>query len=101
MTAKRGSTPRPAREQSSTVAGRRVDVTMRTAASVGLTEGKKERRLSWRANDRLVQAAQQTSGLEGSELLDYALAKVALEDDYAEKLLALRGSVSRDMDLEL
>ena len=67
---------------------------------LGLTEGRKERRLSWRANDRLVQAAERNSGLEGSDLLEYALAKVALEDDYAEKLFALRGQVSSDVDLE-
>ena len=101
MKVERGQTTKPLLEQSLGMATRRVDATMQTAASVGLTEGRKERRLSWRANDRLVQAAQQASGLEGSELLEYALAKVALEDDYAEKLLALRGYVSRDVDLEL
>ncbi len=77
-----------------------VGMTMRAAALVGLTDGKKEKRLSWRANGRLIEAAQQKSGLEGSDLIEYALAKVALEDDYAEKLLALRGTVSRDVDLE-
>ena len=29
-----------------------------------------------------------------------ALARVALEDDYIEKLLALRGTVGQDVDLE-
>jgi hypothetical protein len=77
-----------------------VSVTMQTAALAGLTEGKKERRLSWRANDRLVQAAEERSGLEGSDLLEYALAKVALEDGFAEDLLALKGTLSRDVDLE-
>jgi hypothetical protein len=77
-----------------------VSVTMQTAALAGLTEGKKEKRLSWRANDRLVQAAEERSGLEGSDLLEYALVKVALEDGFAEELLALKGTVSRDVDLE-
>ena len=98
MRAKPDSPVEPA--QSSGRSGARVGATMRAAASLGLTEGRKDRRLSLRANDRLIQAAQQTSGLEGSELLEYALAKVALEDDFAEKLLALRGTVSRDIDLE-
>lgn len=79
---------------------RHVSVTMQTAAAVGLTEGRKERRLSLRANERLVRAAQRTSGLDGSDLLEYALAKVALEDDYAATLASLRGSISRDIDLE-
>lgn len=78
----------------------RTDAMMQAAAVAGLTEGKKERRMSWRASDRLVRAAEEKSGLEGSDLLEYALAKVALEDGYAQALLALRGSVSRDIDLE-
>ena len=73
---------------------------MQTASSLGLTQGKKERRLSWRANDKLIQAAQKTSGLEGSDLLEYALAKVALEDDFVETLLSLSGTISADIDLE-
>lgn len=78
----------------------RVSATMQTAAQAGLTEGKKEKRLSWRANLALVEAAAERSGLQGSDLLEYALAKVALEDDFAEKLQALTGAVGRSVDLE-
>ncbi len=33
-------------------------------------------------------------------VIEYALAKVALEDDYGAKLLALKGTVPADIDLE-
>lgn len=81
--------------------GRRVTATLSEAAEAGLTVGSKGRRISGRAHERLVQAASERSGLQGSELLEYALAKVALEDDFGEKLLAREGKVSRDINLEL
>ena len=39
------------------------------------------------------------AGRSQAELLEYALAKVAIEDDYAAKLLAMKGSVADDVDL--
>jgi hypothetical protein len=93
--------PRLAKRRfASQFATKRVKVTMHTAEQAGLTEGKKGKRLSGRTTERLVQAAAKRSGLEGSDLLEYALAKVALEDDFAEKLIALEGTVSRNIDLE-
>ena len=83
-----------------TLAAARVAATLGTAAAAGLTTGKKAKRISGRAHQRLFEAAAGRSGLDGSDLLEYALAKVALEDDFAEALLALEGSVSRDVDLE-
>lgn len=78
----------------------RVASTLSTAQMAGLLSGKKEKRVSGRAHERLFRAAAERSGLDGSELLEYALAKVALEDDFADKLLSLAGTVSRDVDLE-
>jgi hypothetical protein len=78
----------------------RVTATLSTAAAAGLTRGKKEKRLSGRAHEELFAAAAARSGLDGNELLEYALAKVALEDDFAEKLLAREGSIDRELDLE-
>lgn len=49
----------------------------------------------------LLDAARAQSGIKSdTELLEYALACVALEDDFGEKFLALRGTVPRDVDLE-
>lgn len=77
----------------------RITATLSTAAAIGLTAGTKTERLSGRAHAELLAAAQARSGLDGSDLLEYALAKVALEDDFAERLLAREGSIDRDIDL--
>lgn len=84
----------------SDIAAIRVAATLGAATAAGLIRGTKGKRISGRAHESLFDAAAQRSGLDGSDLLEYALAKVALEDDFAEKLLALEGSVSRDVDLE-
>lgn len=77
----------------------RVKATLSTAAATGLTQGKKGKQLSGRVHETLFEAAAAKSGLRGTELIDYALAKVALEDDFAERLLALKGTIPRDVDL--
>jgi hypothetical protein len=78
----------------------RVATTLNSAQLAGLMTGKKEKRVSGRAHEQLFRAAAERSGLNGSELIEYALAKVALEDDFADKLLGMTGAVSRDIDLE-
>lgn len=77
----------------------RVAATLSTAAAIGLTRGRKDKRLSGRTHAKLVAAAASRSGLNGSDLLEYALARVALEDDFAEQLLAREGTIGRDVDL--
>lgn len=77
----------------------RVAATISAAAAVGLLPGKKGKRFSARAHEELFAAAASRSGLDGSELLEYALAKVALEDDFCERLLAREGVIGRDVDL--
>ena len=103
--ASRSETTRVARKLAKratpSVVATRVALTLGTAAAAGLTAGKKEKRLSGRAHEQLFDAAAARSGLDGSELLEYALAKVALEDDFAEKLISLEGSIGRDIDLGL
>lgn len=94
-----GQTAMPPEGSEATLTAR-VSATMATAADIGLTDGRKDRQLSGRAPERLVQAAMEKSGLAGSALLEYALAKVALEDTFVETLLALEGAVPADIDLE-
>jgi hypothetical protein len=79
---------------------RRIEAVMATASAEGLTAGGKAKRISGRVQPKLHEAAVKRSGLQGNELLEYALAKVALEDDFAARLLALEGKLSRDIDLE-
>ncbi len=92
---------KPSRKTTAAVVATRVALTLGTAAAAGLTAGKKEKRLSGRAHEQLFEAAAARSGLNGSDLLEYALAKVALEDDFAEKLISLEGSIDRDIDFGL
>jgi hypothetical protein len=81
------------------VLSQRVRTTLSTAAATGLIQGKKGKQLSGRVHETLFEAAATKSGLRGTELIDYALAKVALEDDFAEQLIALKGSIAVDVDL--
>jgi hypothetical protein len=66
----------------------------------GLLEGERAR-IAGRIRKQLVRAAKTRSGIKSdTELLEYALARVALEDDFGQKLIALEGSVPADIDLE-
>jgi hypothetical protein len=50
---------------------------------------------------QLVKAAKARSGIKSdTELLEYALARVALEDDFGSKLIARKGRIPKDLDLE-
>jgi hypothetical protein len=70
-----------------------------TAQRAGLFEGDRGA-VGARLHTRLVEAAKARTGLSSTtEVLEYALAKVALEDDYGAKLLALKGKVPADLDL--
>jgi hypothetical protein len=49
----------------------------------------------------LVDTARARCGIESdTELLEYALAWVALEDNFGRKLIAREGRVPQDLDLE-
>jgi hypothetical protein len=68
------------------------------ARDAGLLDGPKSTRLSGRFPDYLVKEAQRITGLtEPTELLTYALSKVALEDDFGERLLARKGRVQKGL----
>jgi hypothetical protein len=64
--------------------------------------GTKNRMIGGRVTSMLVEAAKARSGIQSdSELLLYALSKVALEDDFGPRLLALKGSVPKDVALDV
>src|SRR5918998_5505362 len=65
------------------------------AEAAGLFSGEKSERLSGRVTLELLSAAKAKTGIESpTHLLEYALSKVALEDDYGPKLLRLKGSIA-------
>lgn len=64
--------------------------------------GAKDRTIGGRVPSALVEAAKERSNIQSdSELLLYALSKVALEDDFAAALLSLKGSVPEDIVLDV
>jgi hypothetical protein len=69
------------------------------AAAAGYLQGPKSERVGGRVPKRLFLAAKKKSGIQSqSELLEYALSKVALEDDYGKKLIDLKGSIPDDVE---
>jgi len=71
-----------------------------TARQLGLLEGENSR-IGGRIRRDLVAAAKAKSGIASdTELLEYALAKVALEDDFGANLVQRRGRIAKDVDLE-
>jgi hypothetical protein len=68
---------------------------LRQAEACGLV-GAKDRQMGGRFPTPLVDAAQRASGItEPTDLLADALVRVAFEDNYGQRLLALEGSVPR------
>jgi hypothetical protein len=73
---------------------------LETAKDVGLLAGTRGR-IAGRIRKQLVDAAKARSGIKSdTDLLEYALARVALEDDFGPKLIARKGRVAPDIDLE-
>jgi hypothetical protein len=73
---------------------------LETARNAGLLAGANGR-IAARIRRQLVDAAKARSGIRSdTKLLEYALARVALEDDFGQKLIGRQGRVPRDIDLE-
>lgn len=72
------------------------------AKSEGLIpQSEKDAKVSGRIHRKLLDAAKERTGIQSeTALIEYALAKVALEDDFGPRLARLRGTVGQDVDLE-
>ena len=93
------ATARHARPRSIRENPRRKAV-LETAKGAGLLAGESGR-IAGRIRKQLVDLAKARSGIQSdTELLEYALARVALEDDFGQKLLAREGRLPQDLDLE-
>lgn len=70
------------------------------ASAAGYLRGEKTERIGGRVTRKLLSAAKERSGLTSqTELLEYALSMVALEDDYGATLLSMKGSIPDDVEL--
>lgn len=69
---------------------------VRAAGERGLL-GPKDRAMAGRFSEALVEKAKRVSGITGNtELLTYALIKLALEDDFGERLIKQKYRVSKE-----
>jgi hypothetical protein len=67
----------------------------------GLLRGERTKVLRGRMPEALVSEAKKRTGIESdTDLIEVALANVAVADDYAEWLLSRRGSVNPEIALE-
>jgi hypothetical protein len=98
--ARHATAKRAARKVPSPEGNPRRDAVLKTAKDAGLFAGETSR-IAGRIRRPLIEAARARSGIKSdTALLEYALACVALEDDFGQKLLARRGRVPKDLDLE-
>lgn len=71
------------------------------AEQEGLLRGERTRVVRGRMPEALVTRAKMRTGINSdTDLIEVALANIAVEDDYADWLLSRRGTVSREVDLE-
>jgi hypothetical protein len=80
---------------------RRFSDALTIAREKGLLRGKRTRLVRGRMPTDLVAKAKARTGVQSdTELIELALANLAVADDYASWLLAHWGTVSKDLDLE-
>src|SRR5580658_5452157 len=87
--------PKPA------VSGGRLDEALSIAGQQGLLSGGRTHIVRGRMPSLLVEQAKKKTGIQSdSRLIEAALANLVVADEYADWLLAQRGTVSQDLDLE-
>lgn len=78
----------------------RVAAVIQAAKKAGLL-GEKSDRIASRVSPDLVAQAKKQTGIEAdTDLIEFALANIALKDDFAEKFAELKGTVDPTLDLE-
>ena len=89
------SAPKPA------MTSRRLDDALSIARQQGLLSGGRTLIVRGRMPSLLVEQAKKKAGIRSdSKLIEAALANIVAADEYADWLLAQRGTVSKDLDLE-
>jgi hypothetical protein len=75
---------------------------MAIAEQEGLLRGDRTRIVRGRMPEALVKRAKERTSIESdTELIEVALANIAVADEYADWLLSRRGAVPREADLEV
>ena len=80
----------------------RIEFALSTLAASGKLEGSRSERLSARVDPGLIKAARAKTGLgSDSELVNAALAVLAVPDDFGPWFAAQAGRLPKDFELEL
>jgi hypothetical protein len=80
---------------------RRLADALSIAEERGLLSGGRTLTVRGRMPSLLVEQAKKKTGIQSdSKLIEAALANIAVADEYGDWLLAQRGTVSKDLDLE-
>ncbi|HEY6454019.1 MAG TPA: hypothetical protein VIY90_01930 [Steroidobacteraceae bacterium] len=83
------------------MAATRNRATLESARAAGLLGGAKSARVAGRVSAELVAAAKSSAGvISDTDVIEIALAKLALEDDFGAKLVRDKGAVPRELDIE-
>jgi hypothetical protein len=92
---------RSAKQPKASLSGRRLGDVLSIAEEQGLLRGGRTLTVRGRMPSLLVEQAKKKTGIQSdSKLIEAALANIVVADDYGEWLLAQRGTVSKDLDLE-
>jgi hypothetical protein len=87
-------------EGSKTPAALRNRATLESARAAGLLGDAKDARVAGRVSSELVAAAKRRSGLSSdTDVIEIALARLALEDDFGARLVRNKGSVPRELNI--
>ncbi len=83
------------------VRSRKLVDALSIAEQQGLLSGGKTLTLRGRMPSLLVEQAKRKTGIQSdSKLIEAALANIVVEDEYADWLLAQKGTVSKELNLE-
>ncbi len=89
-------------DDEATVALQRNKLVLDQARAVGLLGAAKNTRLSGRVPSELIEAAKKRAHVTSdTELLELALSRLALEDDFGIRLVGRKGKIPADIELGL
>jgi hypothetical protein len=93
--------PRGSKRPKPAASSGRLDDALSIARQQGLLSGGRTLTVRGRMPSLLVEQAKKKTGIQSdSKLIEAALANIVAADEYADWLLAQRGTVSKDLDLE-
>jgi len=96
----KGTTP-PSHESVVSVKSERLKDVLIIATKAGLLKGRRTKVVRGRMPEALVNKAKARTGIKSdTDLLEVALANLAVADDFPEWLLSQKGTVKKDLDLE-